>query len=139
MFRNYSFLFLNKSPFFRQHPPCAVVPLPPVFTGPPMCVACQWCHCDRCGDNLAMFGYRGSSSSTPGWLIVGIWLDRSSGALERSLQPRQLLSPSCSPARRCGCIVCMHMLYAHMEMLSRNTRCCLGAGVLNTHQEISEL
>lgn len=74
--------------------PVVLLPLPPVFTG----VTCLWCHCDRHGDKLAMFGYRGSSSSTPGWLTAGIWLDRSTGALERSLQPRQLLSPSCSPA-----------------------------------------
>lgn len=40
---------------------------------------------------------------------------------------------------QCGCIVCVHMLYAHMVMLARNTLCCLEAGVLNTHQEISKL
>lgn len=80
--------------------PVVLLSLPPVFPG----VTCLWCHCDRHGDKLAMFGYRGSSSSTPGWLTAGIWLDRSSGALERSCCHHPAPQPS----------VWMHSLHAHV-------------------------
>lgn len=88
------------------------------------------CH----GDRLAMLGYVGSSGTCH--LAAG---QQQCGFLREGLATQAAAAAILLFNGQCGRIVCVHVLYAHMVMLSRNTPCYMEAGVLNTHQEISKL